>query len=270
MIALKKLSLIGLMLCLTLTVWAEDGVFILSKTKTLANGKVATSEIYLTADKMLVKNSGADNSSIIFNSTTEVFTFIDNKKKEYYQFDKATLQQLQEQIKMMAKMMKQFAANMPADQQEKFDKILNPQTGDLLSYKTNGKNDKVGAWKTVGYDGMNGDKKVLQMNIASFDGLGLQASDFAVMKTMMSYFKENLQEVVALLPTGGSMAQLNFDESSPVLKDGIPVKTISYDNGTAENENIVESIQKKSIDAAQFKVPAGYKEQEINMQSMGR
>ncbi|UXX79619.1 DUF4412 domain-containing protein [Reichenbachiella carrageenanivorans] len=270
MIALKKLSLIGLMLCLTLTVWAEDGIFILSKTKTLDNGKVATSEIYLTADKMLVKNSGADNSSIIFNSTTEVFTFVDNNKKEYYQFDKATLQQLQEQIKMMAKMMKQFAANIPAEQKEKFDKILNPQTGDLLSYKANGKNDKIGTWKTVGYDGMNGEQKALQMNIASFDGLGVKSDDFAVMKKMMSYFKENLQEVVALLPTGGSMAQLNFDDSSPVLKDGIPVKTISYEGGSPENENLVEVLEKKSIAADQFKVPAGYKEKEINMQSMGR
>ncbi|MEP2026529.1 MAG: hypothetical protein ABJH98_14160 [Reichenbachiella sp.] len=270
MIVLKKLSLFGLLICLSLTVWAEDGIFILSKTKTLKSGSVATSEIYLTADKMLVKNSGSDNSTIIFDGSSEVFTFIDNKKKEYYQFDKATLLQLKEQIKMMAKMMKQFAANMPEEQKAKFDQILNPSNGDLMTYNANGKNVKIGSWNTVGYDGLNDGSKVLQMNIASYGTLGVSESEFGVMKQMMNYFKENLQEVVALLPTGGSFSQLNFDEKSPILKDGIPVKTIAYKEGEAVNENTVETLAKKSISSDQFKVPAGYKQQQINMQSMGR
>ncbi|WP_420582841.1 hypothetical protein [Reichenbachiella sp.] len=270
MIAIKRLFVIGLMVCMSVSANAEDGIFILSKTKTLENGKVATSEIFLTADKMLVKNSGADNSSIIFDGKTEVFTFIDNKRKEYYQFDKPTLLQLKEQIKMMAKMMQQFASNMPAEQKAKFDQILNPNSGDLMTYKVNGMNNKVGSWKTVGYDGLNEGNKLLQLNIASYNTLGVSESEFGVMKQMMNYFKENLQEVVALLPTGGSFSQLNFDENSPILKDGIPVKTIAYKDGKATNENVVESLNKKDISADQFKVPAGYKQQQINMQSMGR
>lgn len=267
---LKRLSVFGMLLCLSLSVWAEDGVFILSKTKTLESGSVATSEIYLTEDKMLVKNTGAENSSIIFDGSTEVFTYIDNKKKEYYQFDKPTLMQLKEQIRMMAKMMQQFSANMPADQKAKFDQILNPQSGDQMSYKANGKNDHINGWKTVGYDGLKDSDKMLQMNIASYNTLGVSESQFSVMKQMMNYFKENLQEVVALLPTGGSFSQLNFDEDSPILKEGIPVKTVAYKDGQAANENTVESLSKKSITADQFKIPAGYKRQQINMQSMGR
>lgn len=270
MSVLKRLSLLGFLFCLSLSVWAEDGIFILSKTKTLESGKVAISEIYLTANKMLVKNSGADNSTIIFDGGTEVFTFIDEKKKEYYQFDKATLLQLKEQIKMMAKMMQQFSANMPAEQKAKFDKILNPNGGNSMTYKANGKNDKIGSWKTVGYDGINEEDKALEMNIASYNTLGVTENQFAVMKQMMNYFKENLQEVVALMPTGGSFSQLNFDENSPILKDGIPVKTIAYKDGKASNENIVESIAKQSISADKFKVPSGYKQQQINMQGMGR
>lgn len=269
MSVLKKLSVFCL-LFVSFTVMAEDGIFILSKTKTLESGSVATSEIYLTANKMLVKNSGSENSSIIFDGNTEIFTYIDDKKKEYYQFDKPTLMQLKEQIRMMAKMMQQFAANMPADQKAKFDQILNPQSGDMMSYKTNGKNDKVNGWKTVGYDGLKESDKMLQMNIASFSTLGVSENQFAVMKQMMNYFKENLQEVVALLPSGGSFSQLNFDENSPILKEGIPVKTIAYKEGEATNENVVESLSKKSISADQFKIPAGYKQQQINMQSMGR
>mgnify|MGYP000300423462 CR=1 FL=1 len=266
----RKLWLLGLSLFITLSLRAGDGVYIVSKTKTLDNGNVSTSEIYLTETKMLVKNSGADNNSIIFDASSEIFTFIDNKKKEYYQFDKPTLLQLKEQIKMMAKMMQQFAANMPEDQKKRFDKILNPG-GDMLSYRANGNNSKIGSWSTTGYDGLSDNKKMLQMNIASYQTLGVDQSKFDVMKKMMDYFKQNLQEVVAMLPTGGSFSQLSFDEDSPILKDGIPVKTISYKDGQAENENIVESLTEKSISDDQFKVPAGYKQQQINMQAgMGR
>ncbi|MEO9806553.1 MAG: hypothetical protein ABJF04_25050 [Reichenbachiella sp.] len=269
MIASKKLLLVGMTFFLCFSAWAGDGIFILSKTKTLENGSISTSEIYLTSSRMLVKNSGADNSSIIFDANTEIFTFIDNKKKEYYQFDKPTLLQLKEQIKMMAKMMQQFAAQMPADQKQRFDKILNPG-GDMMTYKTNGKNDKIGSWKTTGYDGLSEDNKLLQMNIASYQTLGVDQDKFGVMKKMMNYFKENLQEVVALLPTGGSFSQLSFDENSPILKDGIPVKTISYKEGRAANENIVESLTEQSISDDEFTIPDGYKQQQINMQAMGR
>ncbi|MEO9966269.1 MAG: hypothetical protein ABJF11_10800 [Reichenbachiella sp.] len=269
MIVSKNILLLGLTFLTSFTLMAEDGVFILSKTKSLGNGKVSVSEIYLTPDKMMVKNSGADNSTIIFDATTEIFTFIDNKKKEYYQFDKPTLLQLKEQIKMMAKMMQQFAANMPEEQKKRFDKILNPG-GDMMTYQTNGQNAKVGSWATTGYDGLNEDNKVLQMNIASFQTLGVAQSKFDVMKKMMNYFKQNLQEVIALIPSGGSFSQMGFDDNSPILKDGIPVKTISYKEGKADNENIVESLAEQAIAADQFKVPAGYKQQQINMQSMGR
>lgn len=266
----RKLWLLGLALFFTLSLKAEEGVYIVSKTKALGDGSVSTSEIFLTSTKMLVKNSGADNSSIIFDASSEIFTFIDNKKREYYQFDKPTLLQLKEQIRMMAKMMQQFSANMPEDQKKKFDKILNPG-GDMLSYRANGNNGKIGPWSTTGYDGLSEDKKILQMNIASFKTLGVSQSKFEVMQKMMDYFKQNLQEVVAMLPTGGSFSQLNFDEDSPILRDGIPVKTISYKDGQAANENIVEKLSEKAISEDQFKVPAGYKQQQINMQAgMGR
>ncbi len=268
MISFKKLYLFGLLLSLGLSAWAGDGLFILSKTKMLDGGRASVSEIYLTASKMLVKNSGTDNSSFIFDGTTEVFTYIDNTKKEYYQFDKPTLMQLKGQIKMMAKMMQQFSAQMPANQKQKFDKILNPNSSDLMTYKTNGKDDKIGSWRTIGYDGLSEDKKLLQMNIASFKTLGVQESQFAVMKQMMDYFKQNLKEVVALLPSGGSFSQLGFDENSPVLKAGIPVKTIAYKEGKPTDENLVESVKEQAIPDDEFKVPAGYRQQKINMQSM--
>jgi hypothetical protein len=270
MITLRKSTLILLSFFVLFVAKAEDGVMIVSKTKTLNSGKVSKSEIFLTKNKLRLNNSGSDNSSVMFDANTEVFTFIDNNRKEYYEFDKPTLMALKQQIKMMAKMMQQFSAQMPADQKKKFDRILNPDGQPIIAYSATGKSSKVGKWKTTGYEGKSENVKVMELNIASYNTLKIQESNFNVMKVMMDYFKENLQEVITLLPSGGSFSQLSFDDDSPIMKDGIPVKTVSYKEGKAENENVIESIVKKDVDAGMFKVPTGYKRQEINIQSMGR
>ena len=104
MIIFNKIStFLILSFFIVLVAHAEDGVKIISKTKTLKNGSVVSTELYLTPTKMRLNNSGSDKSSIIFDSETEVFTFIDNSKKEYYELDRKTMTQLKEQIAMMAK-----------------------------------------------------------------------------------------------------------------------------------------------------------------------
>lgn len=251
-------------------VQAEDGIYILSKTKTLSNGGVSTSEIYLTSSQMLVNSTGMENSTLIFNSKTEIFTYIDSKRKEYYQFDKPALMQLKQQIKQMAQLMKQFAANMPADQKKKLDKVLNPSGGVTLTYKPTNESEKVGKWKTKGYDGLNSGQKVLDLSIATYSELNLDKEDFDVMEALMIFFQQNLQEVIAILPAGEAYTQLSLDENSPVLREGIPLKTITYENGKATNENVVESIRSQEFSASQFEVPAGYTKQQVNLNTIGK
>ena len=249
---------------------AEDGIYILSKTKTLSNGGVSTSEIFLTSSQMLVKSTGMENSTLIFNSEQEIFTYIDSKRKEYYQFDKPTLMQLKQQIKMMAQMMKQFAANMPADQKAKLDKVLNPSSGASLTYQATNKTTKIGKWKTNGYEGLEAGKKVLSLDLATYDALGMDKEDFKVMEALMVFFQKNLQEVIAILPAGEAYTQLSLDENSPIIREGLPLKSMTYENGKPTIENVVESIKKQNFSDGQFDIPTGYTKQQINMKTIGK
>ncbi|PIB36305.1 hypothetical protein BFP72_13330 [Reichenbachiella sp. 5M10] len=244
---------------------ASDGVLITSKSKDLSTNQITTSNIYLTDSKLQITNSGADNSSMIFDAQTEVFTFIDNRKREYYQFDKPTLKQLKEQLMMMIQMMKQFASQMPEDQQEKIDKMLNPNSGTIIAYKEIG-TSRTGSWNTTNYQGTSDNQKVLELNIASFQNLGIAESKFTVMKSLVEFFKENLQEVAAMLPTNQAMSTISFDENSPVLKEGIPIKTTSYESGNSQSETTVEKITETNIPESQFAIPSGYVRKTINMQ----
>lgn len=267
MITLKKSIALVMTLGLFLAAQAQDGVKIISKTKSLDNGSVVATELYLTATKMRLNNSGSDKSSIMFDSKTELFTFIDNNKKEYYELDKATMIQLKQQISAMATMMKQFAQQMPAAQKKKFDAIMNPDGQPVISYNPIS-GSTVGKWKTKGFEGISADEKVMETQIASYSTLGIASADFEVMKKMMSYMKKYLSGIMSMLPNGSSYSSMSFDENSPILKDGIPVKTIAYKGGKAVNENVIESVTKTSIPSDMFAIPKGYKRQEINMQSM--
>ncbi|UXP30565.1 hypothetical protein N6H18_09380 [Reichenbachiella agarivorans] len=245
--------------------YATDGVLIISKSKDLSSNQVTTSKLYLTSSMLKIENSGNDNSSMIFDAEKEIFTFIDNRKKEYYQFDEPTLRQLKEQLKMIVQMMKQFSSQMPEDQQKKLDKILNPNAESPIDYSLIG-DAKVSNWDTKKYNGTADNEKILELNIASFQSIGIDESKFSVMKSLVDFFKENLQEVASMLPTNQSMSAISFDENSPILKTGLPVRTISYDGGEANSETLVQSITESPIDESQFSIPSGYARKTINMQ----
>lgn len=245
---------------------AADGVKIISETKNLSSQKVSATNIYLTNDKVLVENKGDnDNGAFYFDSSKEEFGYINHIQKEYYLFDKPALDQLKQQVKMMVMMMKQFSANMPEDQRKKLDKFINPDTGGSTSFKAVGKKTKIGKWQTTQYEGRAEGNKITDMYIASFSSVKVSKSDFEAMEKMVSYFRDNLSEVVALLPSGGSFSQIGFDESSPIFREGIPVKTVSYSDGNAKDENVVKSIIKENIDDAIFNIPVGYQRKQINL-----
>lgn len=244
---------------------ATDGVVIISESVDLSNQRKTISTIYLTDTQLMIQNSGGDNSSMIFDASKEIFSFVDHGKREYYQFDKPTLNQLKQQLQMMVMMMKQFASQMPADQKEKLDKILNPSSGELVEYKKVGQS-KVGSWSTDQYQGLNEGEQILLLDIANYISIGISESKFEAMKSLMGFFQENLSEVAAMLPTNKAISNFRLDKNSPVLKEGLPVKTTSFQDNSATTETLIKSIKESGIDDAKFRIPSGYSRKTINMQ----
>lgn len=251
------------------TATAADGVIVKSKNKDLENNKETDATVYISSNKAIILTSGDSGSRILFDATTEVFTYVDDKKKEYYQFDKATITQLKQQIQMFAQMMKQFASQMPAEQRKKLDPLLNPGSTSAVTYRKVS-DGKIKSWNTTTYEANQDGKVVAEVNIANYQTLGVDAGKFGVMKKMLSFAKDNLKEVAALLPAGASLSQFSVDQDSPILRDGLPVKTIAFQNGVAKNENIVESVVLASIADSQFSIPSGYARKTVDVQNLGR
>ncbi len=250
---------------------AADGIMIKSTTKDLQTSKTTNTTIYITSSKVVLKNDGNDANSVIFDAATEVFTYVDHNRREYMQFDKATLIQLKEQIRQFAMMMKQFANNMPEEQRKKFDALVNPKAPGNIEYKEMGSGDKVNSWSTIKYEGYQSGSKIMTVNLATFQTLGMEASKFAVMRKMLLYTQENLQDLASLMPAGGAVSQFSFDSESPILKDGLPVKSLTYRGSTVSSENTVDSVVLISVSESEFEVPKGYVRKSIDIQNqLGR
>lgn len=248
---------------------ATGGVKITSMTKNLISGKVSNTNIYLTSSKVLIENKGGkDNNSFYFDSDKEEFGYIDYVKKEYYLYDKPAMNQLKQQIKMMVMIiMNQFANQMPEMQKKKLDKLLNPNSGSNTQFKLTRKKSKIGKWTTTQYEGMTDGKKITDMYIASFSSINFTKNDFQAIEKMITYFKENLSEIIVLFPSGESFVQVGFDDSSPIFKEGIPIKTVSYKNGKPTDENIVKTVLKQNIDESIFNIPSDYTKKQISMEN---
>ena len=246
---------------------AKEGVKIVSNTKDLKSNTISSTNVFISDTKVVIENKGKDNSSIIFDASAEIFTYVDNSKKEYYQFDKATLVQLKEQVKMFATMMKQFASQMPEDQKKKLDKIMNPSSGGPVTYSKSPTSEKVKSWTTTRYEGKQGADKVMSVYIASFESVGVAKDKFSAMNKMMDFAKENLQEISGLLPASGGLSGMSFDDESPILNEGLPVKTLAYDKGVAKNENTVEEVVLSDIPEAKFSIPSGYTRKTVDIQN---
>ena len=267
MTAFLSRILVAIFFTAVLSAQASEGVMIKSTTKDLQTSKTTETTIYITASKVVMKNDGNDDNSVIFDAATEVFTYVDNSRREYYQFDKATLIQLKEQIKMFAQMMKQFSSQMPAAQRKKIDDLINPKAPAIIEYKNVGSGEKIKSWNTIKYEGYQSGSKIMVLNLATFETLGMEASNFQVLKKMLLYAKENLQDLASLLPTGGALSQFSFNKESPILKEGLPVKSLTYRGAVMSSENIVNSVVLVSISDSEFEVPKGYVRKTIDIQN---
>lgn len=268
---MKLLSIIAA-LSISLASYGSD-VTLKSKNLDSQKNDAGTTNFYFTSEKLLIENKFKDdNNALIFDSSKKEFIFIDHTKKEFYQVTEAELQQFIGQLKQMIPMMKAFMGNLPPSQQEKLKK----QFGSLLggeevktTFSKTDRNVKVNKWSADKYEAAQGDQKIADMFLASYDNVGVKKEDFKSFDAMRRVFGEIIGEFAGVLPLGPSIAGLasNIDEN-PAFEEGIPVRSITYKDGALAGENIMESVTKGSISSEKFATPKGYKRKQMEMPKM--
>jgi len=213
-----------------------------------------------------IDSKGPDgNQTVIFRKDKQLMWMIDNDKKVYHEMTKADFEKMGSYMNdAMAQAQKEMdaqLAQMPAAQRAQVEAMMKQNMPKMpqqavsapTQYKKIASGEKIGAWTCDKYDLMEGQNKVATMWVADWAQLGVTRADFAAFESMADFFSKmsGMQQAMG-------EAQKEMKE---MMAMGLPIKQ-SFDVSPGFEQQLVK-LEKKSIDATVFDLPADYKKEAI-------
>jgi hypothetical protein len=255
---------------------AQSGVeMIMSNKEYNPNGQSVKAErsntVWITDSKMKITSSNDSDPVMIYDDEAKKVIVIDRKNRQYTEMGEKEMAEINAQMEMAKKTMEQQMANMPPQQRE----MMKKQMGQVFSMEEKKKTEyekatssmMVGPYSTTLYTGKTDGEKVQEIYIAGYDQMKVSSADFDVYMKMIEFMRESMGSMLSMLP--GDQSASIFDEDHPTFSNGVPVKSVTYSDGKMVNEDLLQSISKKSIPSEAFLVPPGYKKKDI-MESLNR
>lgn len=232
----------------------------------IKDGKEYTNTMFLTKTMFAMK-SHDDKEHVIFNGDKNVMYIIDEAKKEYIEFTEADIKKLADKINQMNKMMEEQLSQVPESQREQIknmmkSKMPSNETVEInYEYKVTAEKDNINGYSVTKYNSyQNGEKDLQELWITDFSNIDLKEDDF----DSFILFRDFLNEIFSSI---GNMADIDYNLFWDFKSlNGFPVKTVTLDESGNEAETgTLESINRNFSDKSVFKVPSGYKKQDLNM-----
>lgn len=227
-----------------------------------------------TTNTMKIKNSKIrftpptqTNNYSIYDSQSGSLTHVDTSQKHYLSMDEKAIaeqaQKAREQKEQMRKAMEAKMEDMPPDQREQVEKMMNnhlarvdkTQPAPKLDQKKTGRTETIAGIECTVYESFFNGVKVSEICIAEPDKMGLDAADAQTLTNMQSFMKQ-MQK----------MAQQMMNTNTPVSEiNGIPLHTKLYaPDGSIKLETRLSSINTDKLSDDTVSIPAGYSQIQMN------
>ena len=252
---------------------AMAGVVITLETGS-AGGQPAASTMSLESDRLRMSSAHND---MIYRADLGKVWIMDTGDRSYREMTPESMKQMRAQMAGAMAQMQQNLQSMPPEQRKRIEAMMaqrgmGPQAGtpEQAVYEKDGDPKMVGQWSCTPYKvSVNGAERS-QMCIAKLADVGLTRDDLKAFASLGVF----MQSMMA--GPGGEHRRpagvYDFDAMSKSIGfDGIPVQTahVSTD-GKTEIESTIKSVDRKSIPADAFELPAGYTKQEMPMMGAGK
>lgn len=246
---------------------AQVEVLVMNSSTIDQNDKPSESKAYIHDHKVLVETSGQQSgSTMLFDAEKETFYIMDHKKKEYTEMTRQDMEALSNMVNEQMKMLEQQLANLPEAQREMARKQMSAafdnQSGlQAVEFEKEASGIMVENWKTDKYVGRSDGQKKSEIYLASFQELGQDKKDFQAMEKFFSLMQDFAKSMNRNLP---STSFAFFGENLPAFKEGIPAKTIIYDDkGEAISTSTIHSIDEEKVDEGLFSIPENYEKKQM-------
>jgi hypothetical protein len=238
--------------------------------------KTRTHTMSLESDRLRIAGGHDD---MIYRADLSKVWILNSGDRTYREMTPETMQHMRAQMEGAMQQMQQQLQSMPPEQRKQVEAMMAKRgmggmpgaaSGQLpqVTYEKAGGSKTVGKWSCTPYKvSINGEDRT-QMCIARLSDLGLNRDDFKA----FSQFGTFMQSMMAApgAEKHGPAGAFDFDGMSKAIGyDGFPVETAHLSaDGKVEAENTIKSIDRTSIPADSFEVPAGYTKQDMSMGRM--
>jgi len=269
-----RLSCMGLALLIGGLTWqAQAGVVIQQVERAIGSNQAGeTVTIYMDAGKLRVEGAnGGSPYLLIFDNAKQVMWMADLQKKTYMEITKAQVEQMANQMQQMMAQMEQAMAQVPPAQRAMMEQMMKGRMGGMtaalaITVRDKGASDTVGQFSCKLYEILSNGQVSSEVCAADPSQMNLDASAFETFKALAEFYEPLRRIMPQMAASGGWSAPNAMDQIN-----GFPVRTVRYEGGKPASESLLQTLEERAIDAAQFTLPSGLKKQEMpKMPQMGR
>jgi hypothetical protein len=250
---------------------ATAGVVATSTQTELDSKQVSPSMAYVDADRFKIVNP---DNIMIFRGDLNRAWVIDPQKRTYSEMTAETLQRMAGQMSgAMAAAQAQMQAElakMPPEQRAQLEAMLagrgglaglsgQPARAPQVSYAKTGASKSVGSWRCDVYSKNVDGRKDEDLCIAPIAAAGLSAADFQIFERFSTFMAPIMSSSV--VPQDDVLRWSAMNKA--IGFQGMPLDTVTYSGGRPDRQMTVNKLERTSIPASTYELPAGLTRQEI-------
>lgn len=269
----SKLSVLLFLLagfCLNLTA----GVVVRTQETNAGGQVVSENEIFCKDHLLALQSKGEDK--VIFNSDSQTFTIVINSEQSYFEIGEEQIEQLGEVMANAQRQIEQALQAVPASQRERMRQMMAsrmPGLGDAgqakpeLSVEATGEQKEISGFDTRQYIIRANGQRVTELWVADWDALEGGADLQRNLQGMAGF----MQNMMSMMPSMGLDLGADQDTWMRTMDDipGFPVESHHFEGrgNRPQRTTTLVSVESKELDAGLFRVPEGFRRQEIEMPS---
>jgi hypothetical protein len=239
---------------------AMAGVVITAESQSESKPAHPTS-IFLEPDRL---RQSASETEMIYRADLKKVWMINQSEHKYREMNSETMQAMRSRMDAAMQQMRQQMQSMPEAQRKQIEAMM-AQRGmsgqaEPVSYEKAGSAKKIGAWSCTPYRVHGGAVEHEEVCLARMSDVGLKRDDLKAFESFSAFMTQMLPAGQARSrPLGADLDGL----SKAVGYDAMPIQTTNFgDDGKPEYQMTVKQIERKTIPATMFEVPAGFVQEE--------
>lgn len=212
-----------------------------------------------------IRTDSDKTTSAILDPAAGTMTVLDHGRKTYIRLTRADVEKMVAMASDMMKQMEQAMANVPPEMRERMKGMMGgaAAAGPAIEFADTGKTATVGGVTCRVFQGKAMGRVAAETCMGDPSAIQLPAADRATLVAAMAWYKELADKL-----TSGPLARVG--SASPFRGGLVPLRSTTIGPDGSRSTSEFAGVTSAEMSADTFTVPAGYKEQKIELPGRGR